>query len=62
MIDFQENDDESKRASAKQKRKETELPISIRLSGVNKTELDRFAEQEVSPSIIETGALVTPSF
>lgn len=42
-----EDRDETKKTSAKKKRKEIDLPITIRVSGVTKSELDRLIEQEV---------------
>lgn len=44
----QENSEGNKRGQTKKKKKEFDLPITSRISGPNKSELDRLIAQEVS--------------
>jgi len=51
--DKDEDGDEPKRNSTKKKRKEIDLPITARVPGATKIELDRLIEQEVKEHLNE---------
>lgn len=45
----QDNSEGTKRVPIQKKKKEFDLPITARVSGLTKSELDRLIEQEVIP-------------